>query len=221
MERKKKRRKRRIIHKRPKPIRENWWIIRKTIKEHKPWRVLKDQWRTYIETEPITETIWDPLFSTSKEIAIRNKFWETIKKRRKFLEITQKQLAKDSKLGRSTIIKIEDWKIYPSLKVIWKLAIALQTRVNDLMKFKWQEKNPKETILNYDNILIKFWKQIKSYRNKRKRTQKDLVNKHPLSEIMDACYICKIENWKTNIWLENIARLARALDLDINVLMDF
>lgn len=221
MERKKKRRKRRILNKKPKPIREDWRIIRKTIKEHKAWRLRRDQWIPYIDTETITETTWDPLFSTSKEIEIRNKFWEAIRNRREFIGITQKQLAKKTGLDRSTIIKIENWKIYPSLKIIWQLAVVLQTRVSDLMKFKWQEKNPKEPNINYSNILINFWNLVQSYRKNRKRSQNDLVNRHPLCKIMDVPYISKVENGKMNIWLENIARLARAFDLDISVLMDF
>ena len=66
------------------------------------------------------------------------------------------------------------------------------------------------------NIKVKFWKKIKKLRKEKKLSQEALWFKSKLHRT----YIWNIERWEKNLTLENIEKLAKALNISIKELFD-
>lgn len=60
-----------------------------------------------------------------------------IKNKRKYLKLTQDQLAEQVKVTRQTIIALEQGKYNPSLKLAYEIKKALkQEKIEDIFNFK-------------------------------------------------------------------------------------
>lgn len=67
------------------------------------------------------------------------------------------------------------------------------------------------------NILVKFGSHVRDLRRKKGFSQEELANKADLHRT----YIGMIERAEKNITLVNIEKIATALDISINKLLDF
>lgn len=59
---------------------------------------------------------------------------EQVKARRRTLGLSQEQLALAAEIDRTYISQLERGLINPSLKVLWRLSIALDTKISALLQ---------------------------------------------------------------------------------------
>ena len=190
------------MKRRPKPKKsKTWWSIRTIREDYWDWRIL-------------TETQWTA--SNEKQRKLKENFGKRIRRlRKKEQDWTQQKLAKESKLNRSHISEVEHWKCNVSLKDISKFAKAFKLYIYELLEFNPKNiENKERTYQEEVNLHENLWKRIQTLRKKKDRTQEKLAQKcHLYRED-----ISKIENWKGNISLENIWKIAWAFNLNIHFL---